>query len=162
MDRLGRWWEKQILKPQFALQFAYVATVVLVLLTALPISPLRGTPEKALDVMQAGPSSISVLRDAQNWVDDQADGAIGQTRSVLGRRIDRVSDDLDRRGVRSSDLRQELVLHLREAGTYLRSGELGEAGYELMQTAQSGKQAWVAWWVAPEDSTEVQGSRKGN
>lgn len=155
MDRLGRWWEKQILKPQFALQFAYVATVVLVLLTALPVSPLRGTPEKALDVMQAGPGSVPVFREATQWVDDRADGAIGHTRSALGRRIDQATVALDRRNSRSREPRQELVAHLREAGIYLRAGELGEAGYELMQTAQSGKNAWVAWWVTPVDSTEA-------
>ena len=49
MDRFGRWWQERILRPGYAMQSAYAATVILVLLTATPLSPFRGAPGRAQD-----------------------------------------------------------------------------------------------------------------
>ena len=80
VDRLGRWWERQILKPQFTFQAAYVATVILVLLTAVPGAPLKGAPGKALEVIQAGPQAAPVLGpamvQASDWQDSRTEGAL--------------------------------------------------------------------------------------
>ena len=57
MDRLGRWWAGQIVRPYFPLQAAYAATVILVLLTAGPWAPWRDLPGQALQAVQAGPGT---------------------------------------------------------------------------------------------------------
>ena len=155
MDRLGRWWQEEILRPQFALQFAYVATVILVLLTALPISPFRGAPEKALQVVQARPGSIPVLASTLQWVDGQSEAVTGGIHRLVRSRFEALTFDLDRRGNRSSEARGQLSIHLQGAVAGARAGELGEAGYELMQAAVSVSKAWSTWWrgpPAPEDT----------
>ena len=146
MDRLGRWWQQQILKPQFALQFAYVATVVLVLLTALPISPFRGTPEKALKVMQAGPAAIPVVGSAQLWVNDRSDALLGKVHGEVKSKWQVLTIDLAQRRDRSRDARGQFGDHLQAAASLVRSGELGQSGYELIQAARSGRSAWAFWW----------------
>lgn len=154
VDRLGRWWEQQILKPQFALQFAYVATVVLVLLTALPISPFKGTPEKALQAVQAGPGAIPVVGSVQLWLNESSDALFGKIQSVVGTRWHIMAADLDERGSRSHESRQMLVAHLQGAAGRAKSGELGKASFELIQAARSGRSAWSAWWNIEQEINE--------
>jgi hypothetical protein len=149
MDRLGRWWQQQILKPQFAMQFAYVATVVLVLLTALPVSPLRGTPEKALQVMQAGPGAIPFLATTGQWLNGRSEAVTGAIEGKINSRWQAVAADLAQRRDRSSEPRAQLSAHLAEAIGRLRAGEPGQVGYELIQTAHSVHDAWNSWWRAP-------------
>nr|MEE4266421.1 zf-HC2 domain-containing protein [Candidatus Krumholzibacteria bacterium] len=146
MDRVGRWWERQIMKPQFALQFAYAATVILVLLTALPISPLRGTPEKALEVMQAGPGSLPLVGQAMVWTNVRVNGLVARPRAAIEEQWQGVVEDLDRRRQRMVQPRQAMEQHLGEAVSRLSEGELSASGYALIQTARSGQDVWRAWW----------------
>lgn len=146
MDRVGRWWEKQIFKPRFALQFAYAATVILVLLTALPVSPFRSAPEKALVVVQAGPGSIPVVGAAEAALRTRAGHLQDRALTAAGSRWEALGAGLDRRGERSRAPRGELALHLQDAWARARSGELSQAGYELMQASRAGRQAWATWW----------------
>lgn len=146
VDRLGRWWQRQILKPQFALQFAYVATVVLVLLTALPISPFRGTPEKALQAVQAGPGAIPMVGSAQQWVDEGSRTLFGRLQGGVQGQWQILSEDLDGRQARSQESRDQLGEHFQQAVGRVKSGEFGEAGYELIQAARSGRSTWRSWW----------------
>lgn len=153
MDRVGRWWEKQILKPQFALQFAYVATVILVLLTALPVSPLRGTPEKALQVVQAGPGTLPMVGQAQDWAEERASAILSRPRAAITGQWEAVQEGISLRYRNSEDARTALGEHLKGAGDRLKAGELGEAGYALMQAAGSGRQVLHDWWPAESDTT---------
>lgn len=146
MDRLGRWWHQQILKPQFALQFAYVATVILVLLTALPISPLRGTGEKALQTIQAGPGAIPIVGSARIWIDETSGNLVGKLAGGFQGRWQYVAKDLEFRHDRSRESRDQLGAHLAGAVGRVRSGEFGQAGYELIQAARSGRSTWTTWW----------------
>jgi hypothetical protein len=60
-----RRWQQWLARPRFGLEFAYVATVVVALLTATPVSPLRQVPVElkgwlqgaTADSTQAGPLS---------------------------------------------------------------------------------------------------------
>lgn len=151
MDRLGRWWEAQVARPRFALQFAYIATVVLVLLTALPVSPFRAAPDKALEVVQAGPGSIPVVGAAERALRTRTDRLQDRARTVAGSRWEAVRGGFRDRGERSSAPREALTLHLGQAWGRVRSGDLGQAGYELMQAAHSGRRAWSSWWRAAGD-----------
>ena len=92
MDRLGRWWQRPDPAPGFALQVAYVATVMLVLLTATPVSPLRGAPRKALSRGQAGPRGLPVVGAGLTWLTERADRrawacATGWTGAGTARRL---------------------------------------------------------------------------
>lgn len=150
MDRIGRWWEKQILKPQFAMQFAYVATVVLVLLTALPVSPFRGAPEKALATMQAGPTALPGVGTAQQWVAHGSTTVFGFIDEAIEHRWHLVQEDWQDRSQRSELDRKAASIHLQGAANHLGAIELGKAGYEMMQAAKSGRGAWSNWWHGPQ------------
>jgi predicted anti-sigma-YlaC factor YlaD len=66
---LTAWWRRQIARPQFSLQAAYVGTMLLVLLFGTPISPFKQAPEKALEVVQTGPDLLTaaLVLPASQW-----------------------------------------------------------------------------------------------
>lgn len=148
--RLHRWWAERIERPLFALQTAYVATVVLVLLTALPGSPLRGTPGKALEAVHAGPAALPLvwpaLDAATAWVADgttDVAGSLGGGVSGLWRRG---TASLAARAERATPARARCAQDLEEAVDLAGRGRLGQAGYELLQALRSGRQILTDWW----------------
>ncbi len=143
MHRLGRWWQEHILRPGFALQTAYAATVVLVLLTALPVSPFRGAPGKALEVVQAGPAALPAVAHASRWLEVRADS----TNAVLGRHLDRGGASLAARNDRSAPARTACGRRLDEAFTDLRGGHAGEAARAILDALHAGRDAWNLWWT---------------
>ncbi|MGD8395467.1 MAG: hypothetical protein PVF43_08335 [Candidatus Eiseniibacteriota bacterium] len=53
-----RWcaiWQALVARPRFALEAAYVGTVLLVLLVGMPRSPLRGLPARAMELAELNP-----------------------------------------------------------------------------------------------------------
>lgn len=155
MDRLGRWWERQILKPQFTFQVAYVATVVLVLLTVLPGAPLKGAPGRALEVIQAGPQASPILGpamvSASDWLGGRTDSALDSLRAGAGRRWDSLEDDLEARAGRTADDRRVIRKSLGAMFDHLGERELGEAGTEFYAALKAGIHFWKHWWDLNED-----------
>lgn len=155
VDRLGRWWERQILKPQFTFQVAYVATVVLVLLTAVPGAPLKGAPGKALEVIQAGPQAAPVLGPAMvtasDWLGTRTDTAMASLRGGIGSRWDRIEEDFDARADRTVDDRQVIRQSLGSMFDRLGDRELGEAGTDFYAALKAGNSFWKNWWDLNED-----------
>lgn len=59
--RLRRWWSaiwpRWVRRPRFASEAAFIATLVLVLVVAMPGSPLEAVPSRALDLAQTDPAA---------------------------------------------------------------------------------------------------------
>ncbi len=83
---LRRWWERAwprwVHRPRFALEAAYVATLVLVVIFATPVSPLQAMPSRAAQLVQSVPKPALGGRVAEfgEAVDAQLDEA--QTKSM--------------------------------------------------------------------------------
>jgi hypothetical protein len=54
LERLGEWWQRLWRRPRFSLEVAYVGTLLLILLFALPFSPARNAPNRALHTIGEG------------------------------------------------------------------------------------------------------------
>ncbi len=150
MDRVGRWWSRRILRPQFALQAAYAATVVLVLLTATPYSPLRGLPHRALQVVTAGPGSAPVVGPAlartSGWVDVHGAALVDGGRTRVANRWQHLNESLAARVRRTTGSRSELDNHWHNLVAQARARELGGVGYELLAGMRTVGVVWRQWW----------------
>jgi len=150
MDRVGQWWQRQVLKPDFAAQFAYAATIVLVLLTAVPGAPLKGAPGKALQAVQAGPEGLPIvgpaLLETSSWVDRRAGGAVTTLRGRAAASWNRVESGLDKRADRTLVSRTAIRGHLADMFGRLGKGELGEAGTDFYAALKAGNLVWKNWW----------------
>lgn len=58
-ERLADWWRRSWRRPRFALEAAYAGTLIVVALTATPVSPLRGAPREALALLRGESSSLA-------------------------------------------------------------------------------------------------------
>jgi len=158
MDRVGRWWDRQILRPGFAAQVAYAATVILVLLTAIPGAPFQDAPGKALQFVQAGPAVPTVIKpaldQASGWVEGQTSGVVTAARTGVNRRWQNTESSLDQRGDRTAPGRQELKVHVKEMISHVGDGKLGEASYEFLAVLQAGSRIWNDWWNDNDDGQE--------
>ncbi len=156
MDRVGRWWERQILRPGFAAQVAYAATVILVLLTAVPGAPLKNAPGKALELVQAGPAVPQVIKPtmdrATGWVGGRADGAMTAAKTSVNERWQQTESSLGQRGDRTAPGRQELQIHVKQMIKQAGDGKLGEASYEFLAALQAGSRIWNEWWNDNDDN----------
>ena len=158
LDRLGRWWQGQLQRPQFALQFAYVATVLILALTATPWSPLRGAPRQALGVVQAGPGEIPVVSTVLGWGQAGLQPLLDGAGQGLDQGRSRVMDSWNVREERSRQARWETGDHLSKGWRHLREQELSEAGYEGLQAVRRAGQAWRQWWRSPQPSGTLENS----
>ncbi|MBK8165168.1 MAG: zf-HC2 domain-containing protein [bacterium] len=149
MDRVGRWWTERILVPGFAPRVAYVATVVLVLLTSVPGAPLRGVPGAALQLMTAGPAALPGTAGASRWLDAQA----AQGQAVVAGQWDGVAADLQARGARSAPAREQIAAHAAAAWRNLEDRRLSEAGMEGLGALDASRRAWTLWWNDKEQTT---------
>lgn len=158
MDRVGRWWDRQILRPGFAAQVAYAATVILVLLTAVPGAPFKDAPGKALQFVQAGPAVPAVIRpaldQASDWVEGQTSQVVTAARTGVNRRWQDTESSLDQRGGRTAPGRQELMVHVKQMISQAGDGKLGEASYEFLAVLQAGSRIWNDWWNDNDDGQE--------
>jgi len=158
MDRVGRWWDRQILRPGFAAQVAYAATVILVLLTAVPGAPFKEAPGKALQFVQAGPTVPMVFKPAMDqasgWVEGQTSEVVTTARTNVNRRWQKTESSLEQRGDRTAPGRQELQTHVKEMISHAGDGKLGEASYEFLAVLQAGRRIWNDWWNDNDDGQE--------
>ena len=142
MDRLGRWWGERIFQPGFPARAAYAATVVLVLLTAVPGAPLRGAPQTALKLMTAGPTAIPAVAAASTWLD----GQVAQARGGMAAQWRIVDGGLDARLARTAEARGQAASHLAGAWRELENHRLSEAGYEGLGAIDASRRIWTLWW----------------
>jgi hypothetical protein len=158
MDRVGRWWDRQILRPGFAAQLAYAATVVLVLLTAVPGAPLKGVPGKALEIVQAGPLAAPVVGPAvdaaSGWVGSRTSSVLADARAGVDRRLDEITSNLQTRHDLTAPERGELKTHVQGMITKIGDGKLGEANYEFWAVLKAGNQIWIKWWRDIDDDSQ--------
>ncbi|MCP4570848.1 MAG: hypothetical protein GY838_00705 [bacterium] len=161
MDRIGRWLQRWIAAPDFAIQAAYVATVLIVALTALPISPFREAPGKMLQAVQASPGGLPVVGQAVTWstrqVETGAAGLVGRVRSGFDAAWDDASEDWRDRSARSAADRGRLDASLDMAVDEFMDGRPAAAGAKALEAYRSGQAAWSAWWAAEQDSSEAVG-----
>ena len=158
MDRVGRWWDRQILRPGFAAQVAYAATLILVLLTAVPGAPFREVPGKALEIVQAGPTSAPVVGPAMNrasgWLGVRTDATVTAARMGLGKRLDEAGSSLAERRDRTASGRREMGVHLKGLINQAGDGKLGEASYEFLAVLKAGQSIWIELWRDNDDDSQ--------
>ena len=137
-DRIEAWWEGQIRRPQFVMEVAFAATVVLVILFGTPLSPARETPGKALEVVKASPE----------WALERASEALG----VVGGLIEDVNTDISARRNRTAPDRSDIKRHGQELGSSLLSAEFEDASTELGVVRDDIEKMWRNWRTSRPDS----------
>jgi len=153
MDRLGRWWSERILAPNFAVQVAYVATMILVLIFATPVSPFRNAPGRMLEVVQAGPTDLPLLGTALQWTSGRVAGGSDAVREGMAARWQGLEDDWQARIGRSAPGRSAAVDHLEAAFRAAEAQRASGVTLELNGALQSTRAAWRAWWYTNPEST---------
>ncbi len=150
MDRVGQWWAQRIIRPEFSLQVAYAATVVLVLLTSLPGSPLRGVPGQALEVVTAGPQTLPVvgpaLSQANDWLEVRTDNTVDAGYEQAGNYWQKFENGLNRRADRTAASRNELSNHWETLVDQAEARDLSGVGYEILAALSSWGTVWDQWW----------------
>ncbi len=146
VDRLARWWQKQIFRPRFAMEFAYVATVILLLLTSVPGAPLRQEAHSAREMIQAGPMNMPLVGPILNSGQDQLDEVSLSVRHRAGGSWHQLREGWDARLDRSDETGRQAYNHLGLAWRQGRAGELSQAGFQLMEAGKNTRLAWNLWW----------------
>lgn len=67
---LAAWWQRLVQRPRFALEGAYVAALVVLLLVGLPSSPLAALPRSALERLGNDQGAVRVISTSARWVTD--------------------------------------------------------------------------------------------
>jgi hypothetical protein len=146
----GAWWRRQLERPRFALEFAYVATMILLALCATPVSPLRSAPQKALAVVEASPAGVATV---SAWVWRALPASVAEVGRAAwdvtgGRVTGAVSVSADRlaaRGRRTAPLRAELARHLGDTGRALVQFDFVQAAGDWNRTRADLTALWRAW-----------------
>ncbi len=146
VERLGYWWQKQIFRPRFALEFAYVATVILVLLTSVPGAPLKQEARNAQEMIQAGPMAMPLVGPILNHGQDKLDGVSLQGQNLAQGKWDQWIEDWDARLNRSDEAARAAINHMDLAWRLGQTGQLSQAGFQLMEAGGDTRLAWNQWW----------------
>jgi hypothetical protein len=144
-ERASAWWEGLSRRPHFAMEMAYVATVLAVLIFGTPLSPARNAPRKALEVVQASPV----------WVMEHFASVVGSAGGVL----DSTRDDIGERRDRTAPDRSDLQRHGKELGSALIDRKFDNAEQELNVIRTDLEKLWDTWRASgladtPRDSTQ--------
>ncbi len=157
-ERITAWWRRCWRRPRFAFEAAYAGTLIVVALTATPVSPLRQAPERALDLLRQDPRTLasalpldfSRVTDTLATVGDAAldSGArsIGAARSGLSARVTAWRS-------RMAPLAGELWRDLRELLDSLRRRDLAAASSRLSEILGDLKRIGRGWQAAPAPTT---------
>lgn len=139
-ERAGAWWESQLRRPHFALEAAFAATLLVVLLCGTPLSPAREAPRHILATVQTGPTRALTLA---------RDGAV-----ALGARAEAELKDLSDRRDRTAPYRASLRRHGRALGSAVLVGDraAAERGLDLLGADWLG--LWRTWNAADSAGTE--------
>jgi len=139
-QRLGAWWERQVARPQFAWEAAWVAATVAALLFLTPFAPGRGASERALRAVQAGP--VRVEQEAGALVRAAGDGWSDLAAAA------------DARHDRAAPFRADARRHAGDLGRALLDGDLAAARDRLGSLGRDAAAVWTIWRdpVAPVDT----------
>ena len=150
LRRGHHWWRRQVQRPAFAVEFAYAATLVLLLLTAVPGAPLKGTPDRALRVVSAGvgawPALEYHLGNGAGWLADHVETAATAGWTAVGRRFEPVATEWRERVDDTAADRAAVDQHFDHTVDLLKEGRLQEAGYSGQQLVKSVREFWRHWW----------------
>lgn len=114
--RVRRAWTEWAQRPGFAVEFAYVATVVLVMLTATPVSPLRPVAQDTLRWLQSDAKAEALPLEAA-----------GARASQVGEVADDIRGDLSERTEQISVVWNRINGHRAELGDALLDADLERA-----------------------------------
>lgn len=118
-ERLADWWRRSWRRPRFALEAAYAATLLIVALTATPVSPLREAPREALALLRGESSSLATALPLDlTRVTDSLAGAGDAAVDSGARNLRAAKQDLS---ARLGAWRQRLLPALRELWQDLRA-----------------------------------------
>ncbi|MFT7699163.1 MAG: hypothetical protein ACI8S7_000986, partial [Candidatus Krumholzibacteriia bacterium] len=156
MDRVGRWWQEQILRPSFAPQVAYVATVILVVLVYT--TPLRTVPGQALQMISAGPTEMPIvgplLDESSQWLEEETGRVLEAGRSRVSDKKVSVANGLRERISRTAPSRHALVEHLDNAVQEAQVRSASGVSREMVGALQQSRGAWSLWWHAANENSE--------
>jgi len=155
IDRVGRWWQEQFFRPRFAMEFAYVATVVLVLLTSVPGAPLQNEARQAREMVQAGPRSFPLIGDLMIFGEDQIDKMADEVRDYTGNRWQNLQTNVELRVERSREPGTTMMDHLELAWDQGWAGQFNQAGYQLLEAAKNFRLTWNQWWRSQEEINQI-------
>ena len=137
---------------------AYVAVLLIVGLCALPISPLRDAPPRALALVQAGPEYVTsavtllaIVPDRGAAVGRAAWSAVAGPDSPVGRAV----DGFERRGARAEPAFDRLRRHADGFVEQARQRKLAAAAEQLWGMTRDTAALWKAWWNADDRSTKA-------
>lgn len=144
------WWRRQLRRPQFAFEFAYVATMLLIAVFATPISPLRHAPQKALAVVQASPAGFATLaRDLYTVLPGDVRAAGDAAWQRVGGRAEQAAGEaaqgLRARGERTAGTRAVLRQHAGELAHALVRFEFVQAAVSWDQVRTDLGRFWREW-----------------
>ena len=153
LPRLRRWWERQLLRPNFAAELAYVATVVLVLLTAVPGAPLESAPRRAEQVIKAGPAELPLVED----LGDMLVLAAGRTTSWTWSTVSAVgatardgwratAGSIPARNECSRPARVQFSATLTRGLGQVGQGHLADAVRSAGEVLGAAAESWRLWW----------------
>lgn len=157
---LPRWrrpvwsWQRLVLRPRFALESAYAALLILLLLTATPFSPFHRAPARALEVVQAGPGAAFPELEAP--VEIAAGRVVGwgrlawgsASRTVAGGAV-ALGGDVVSRAALSAPVLRDAGRDVLGAASALVHLEMVES-YERLSSARQGlRRLWRIWRGGP-------------
>ncbi|MFH1845658.1 MAG: zf-HC2 domain-containing protein [bacterium] len=163
LARLGQWWQRQIVRPRFALEAAYVGTMVLIALFGTPLSPFKRVPEQALTTVQAGPSNlfssvtqpVATLGRQLSFVGESVWDA---TSGVVHGGIESVSTGLAERRQRTAPALAELRGQGEMFLNALSEGDFVQSLHHLGELPDGIQRCWSEWCGSegrsPPDSTD--------
>ncbi len=155
IDRVGRWWQEQIFRPRFAMEVAYVATVILVLLTSVPGAPLRQEASQAREMVLAGPRAMPLLGPLLTFGENKLDQTISEIRDHANSGWQKVRNNLDTRLERTREPRAAMMGHLELAWSQGGSGQLNQAGFQLLEAANDFRLTWKQLWLGQQETNRI-------
>lgn len=149
-DRLRSWLQGQLLRPGFAAELAYVATVVVVLLTAVPGAPLESAPRRAEQIIKAGPTALPLVGDLLAPATEKVAGWASSSGHTVGQKVQSGWEDtagsLPERSACSRPALVRLTTALSEGLDHVEKGRLAEAGRSAGEALDAAAESWRLWW----------------
>jgi hypothetical protein len=135
LTAIREWWPRVVRRPRFALEAAYVGTLVLVLIFG-PNLPLAGVPQRAIDMIRARPLMESdeardLIARMENRVVSGARGIWEATGGEIAAGSRRVATGLSQRYERTDETRSDLGRRAGELVDAARDADPGAAATAL-------------------------------
>jgi len=159
LDNLRRWWDKGLLRPNFAMEAAYVVTVLVIMMAAIPGSPLKGKGDKAIGMLQAGSPPLAFVETALDQGQFWLKGNIAISTEQIEVRVDenrgKVKSTLADRLERTAASRAAVREGFAAVPPLIKAGNYGEAGSQGVQALRAVGLTWQRWWHEEKQSAEI-------